>query len=139
MGTNLRTKLSEKSKYYLNPHRRYELKHFCLQYPIWKKALYSLTGLQSRPEDLGIFHDKHNVSDPTAKCAMARQFYQDRIDMIEKAAYETDPELAPYILKGVTEEKSYESMYLMHSIPCSRSVYYKLYKKFFYELNKLRK
>lgn len=139
MGTNLRARLSLRSKYYISPHRRYELKHFCLQYPLWKKALYSIVGLESRPDDLGIFHDKNSTSDPTWTAVNARQLYQDKIDMVEKAAYLADPELAPYIIKGVTEEKSYEAMYLMHSIPCSRKTYYDRYRKFFYDLSLLRK
>lgn len=38
MGTIIRPELSEKNKYWLEKHRYYELKHFCLQYPLWKQA-----------------------------------------------------------------------------------------------------
>ena len=38
MGTVIRPEISEKSKYWIDKHRHYELKHFCLQYPRWKKA-----------------------------------------------------------------------------------------------------
>ena len=38
MGTTIRPELSEKNPYWIERHRYYELKHFCLQYPIWKKA-----------------------------------------------------------------------------------------------------
>ena len=38
MGTVIRAELSENNKYWISKHRYYELKHFCLQYPIWKKA-----------------------------------------------------------------------------------------------------
>lgn len=41
MGTTIRAQISEKNKYYIDKHRHYELKHFCLQYPNWKKARYS--------------------------------------------------------------------------------------------------
>ena len=41
MATNIRAKLSEKNKYWIDKHRHYELKHFCLQYPSWKKAYYA--------------------------------------------------------------------------------------------------
>lgn len=34
MGTTLRAELSEKNPYWIEKHRYYELKHFCLQYPI---------------------------------------------------------------------------------------------------------
>ena len=34
-----RPELSKKSPYWIDKHRYYELKHFCLQYPLWKKEL----------------------------------------------------------------------------------------------------
>lgn len=39
MSTAIRPELSKSSKYWIDRHRYYELKHFCLQYPIWKKLL----------------------------------------------------------------------------------------------------
>lgn len=45
MGTTIRPELSEKNPYWIERHRCYELKHFCLQYPIWKKAYAALDGL----------------------------------------------------------------------------------------------
>lgn len=38
MGTTIRAQLSQKNKYYIDKHRHYELKHFCLQYPSWRRA-----------------------------------------------------------------------------------------------------
>ena len=38
MATVLRPELSSKNKYYIDKHRYYELKHFCLQYTEWKKS-----------------------------------------------------------------------------------------------------
>ena len=34
-----RNEISVKNKYYISKHRYLELKHFCLQYPEWKRAL----------------------------------------------------------------------------------------------------
>ena len=44
MGTTIRPELSEKNPYWIEKHRYYELKHFCLQYPIWRKAYSVLDG-----------------------------------------------------------------------------------------------
>lgn len=41
MGNIIRAEVSEKNPYWIEKHRHYELKHFCLQYPIWKKAYSS--------------------------------------------------------------------------------------------------
>lgn len=70
MGTTIRPELSEKNPYWLEKHRYYELKHFCLQYPIWRKAYSSLSGLATRPADLAMFVVTNALSDPTVKCAM---------------------------------------------------------------------
>ena len=37
MSTTIHPEVSEKNKYWIDKHRYYELKHFCLQYPLWKK------------------------------------------------------------------------------------------------------
>ena len=39
-----RAQLSAKNPCRIPKHRYYELKHFCLQYPDWKKALVLLEG-----------------------------------------------------------------------------------------------
>ena len=38
MATTIRAQISQKNKYYIDKHRHYELKHFCLQYPSWRKT-----------------------------------------------------------------------------------------------------
>ena len=47
MATKIRAKLSEKNKYWIDKHRYYELKHFCLQYQMWKKAYKALDEMAS--------------------------------------------------------------------------------------------
>lgn len=49
MRNDMRPELSQKNPYWIGKHRYYELKHFCLQYPIWKKARLALDGLSRRP------------------------------------------------------------------------------------------
>lgn len=138
MGTNIRPELSEKNKYKIEKHRYYELKHFCLQYPIWKKAYAALDGLSRRPSDLEVFAETKSCSDPTANCALAKAFYSERIDMIERTALNTDSELASYILKAVTEDLSYDTLKARLDIPCCKDTYYDRYRKFFWRLNKER-
>ena len=138
MTTFLKTELSKKSKYWIEKHRYYELKHFCLQYPIWKKALCSLDGLSRRPTDFMIFAWTNEVSDPTAKCAIVREYYSKRMKIIQQVAEETDPVLAKYILLAVTEGHSYDYLKARLEIPCCRDMYYDRYRKFFWLLNKAR-
>lgn len=111
MATEIRPELSEKNPYWIGKHRYYELKHFCLQYPIWKKAYNALLGLSSRPNDLDIFVKSGQVrSDPTARCAESRVSFAKRMELVEQAAICTDGDLYPYILRGVTEGLSYPAM-----------------------------
>ena len=39
MGNIIRAEVSENNPYWIEKHRYYELKHFCLQYPTWKRRV----------------------------------------------------------------------------------------------------
>lgn len=137
MSTTIRPEVSVKSRYWIEKHRYYELKHFCLQYPIWKKAYNSLDGLSSRPADLARFKTTEH-GDPTARCAIAKANFLTKIEMIERVAKKTDFVLANYILKGVTEGVSYEYLSTNCGIPCGKDTYYDRYRRFFWLLSKER-
>ena len=122
MSTVVRPELSIKNKYWIDRHRYYELKHFCLQYPLWKRMRAEWDGMSKSPRDLAVEANKYMHGDPTAKCVEARAFYNDRIDMIEKAAREADTELADYICKAVTRGLSYEALKLKYKLPCGRDM-----------------
>lgn len=139
MATAIRPELSAHSRYWLERHRYYELKHFCLQYPIWKKAYLALDSLSKRPEDLEIFVQSGQMrGDPTARCAISRLFFADRMKLVEQSAIQADADLYPYILRGVTEGFSYEALKMQYGIPCCREVYYDRYRRFFWLLDKER-
>lgn len=114
MATEIRPELSEKNPYWIGKHRYYELKHFCLQYPIWKKAYNALLGLSSRPNDLDIFVKSGQVrSDPTARCAESRVSFAKRMELVEQAAIGTDGDLYNWIIQeGTKNEKSGVKAYL---------------------------
>ena len=136
MSTVIRPEVSEKNPYWINKHRYYELKHFCLQYPIWKKSRAMLSGLSKHPAGEHTFSGE--IGDPTAKCAEKRAFYSERMEMIEKAAAETDAELGDYILKGVTQGISYDILRTTENVPCCKEIYYELYRRFFWLLSNAR-
>lgn len=139
MSTEIRPQISSKSPWWIERHRYYELKHFCLQYPVWKKAYAALDGLSKRPNDLDIFVRSGQIrGDPTGKCAVSKVHYSERIELVERTAARTDPELAKYILLGVTEGWSYAALRSKFNIPCCKDTYYDRYRKFFWLLNKER-
>ena len=137
MGTDVRPELSGRNEYWIGRHRYYELKHFCLQYPLWKRALTDLDGTDKRPAEVAIFTNAHG--DPTAAYAMARAYFSGRTDMVEKAAAEAEPELSCYILRAVTEGLSYDHLRAGSNIPCCKEVYYRAYRRFFWLLHRARK
>lgn len=138
MSTTTRPELSKKNKFWIERHRYYELKHFCLQYPEWKKSLASIETTIAAPAELIRICDTNNIPDPVSKCVEARMFYIDRIAMVERAAKNADADLANYILKGVTASLSYDILRARMDIPCCREVYYEAYRRFFWLLDRER-
>lgn len=139
MGTVLRSELSKKSKYWVERHRYYELKHFCLQYPIWKKAYLAIDHLESRQFGEAVVSKTNRVASPTDKNIEALLYYSDRMKLVEQAATAADPEIADYILKAVTGNIAYDHLKASLDIPCSKDAYYDLYRKFFWILSHSRK
>ena len=138
MATVIRAEISEKNKYWIDKHRHYELKHFCLQYPEWKK-LYSLFDNSSIPlSTIERVPTSNLPGDPTAKRAIMKSHYGERIKMLEKVALETDVYLHKYILKAVTEGLSYTYLKTRLDIPCGKDMYYDRYRRFFWLLSKTR-
>lgn len=138
MATLIRPEISEKKRYWINRNRHYELKHFCLQYPYWKK-MYS--ELDNSVSCLSTFEWRSSTNipgDPTAKRAMIKAYYAGRIALIERTAKEADPYLYKYILRAVTEGLSYTYLKSVLDIPCGRDMYYDRYRKFFWLLNNVR-
>lgn len=140
MGTTIRPEVSTKNPYWIDRHRYYELKHFCLQYPLWQKYLSDLAGGSGRSTSLiRIFAGTGSAGDPVAAQAAARIFYIDRMDMIERMTHEADRELADYLLHGVTKGWSYDILKARFDIPCGRDAYYDAYRRFFWLLDRARK
>ena len=127
-----------KNKYYIDKHRYYELKHFCLQYNEWKKEYAKCEESVIFTSQLDRLPSNNVPSDLTAKYAMQKAFYQQRIQMIELAARDADDFLYPYILKAVTEGLSYTYLKAKLDIPCGKDMYYDRYRRFFWLLSEAR-
>lgn len=138
MATVIRAELSKRNKYWVEKHRYYELKHFCLQYPFWKRAYSEIEVLSGCAYDPVIFHKSNTPGDPTGKLAEERLLYLDRMKLVEQTALAADSELASYILKGVTEELTFNILKSKMNIPCGKDTYYDRYRRFFWLLDKVR-
>jgi hypothetical protein len=138
MATIIRPEISEKNKYWIDKHRHYELKHFCLQYPEWKRTYAEFNNSNIPLSTIERVPTSNIPGDPTAKRALLKTYYKDRIKMIEKAALEADAYLHNYILKAVTENLSYTYLKTKLDIPCGRDMYYDRYRRFFWILSNSR-
>lgn len=137
MCTVIRPEISKRSKYWISKHRHYELKHFCLQYSSWKKALKDIQCSKSA----SIVERKPSSNlpgDPIGDLVITKMYYEERIKMIERIAVKTDKGLSKYILKAVTEGLSYPYLKARLDIPCSRDLYYDRYRRFFWLLSQER-
>lgn len=134
MSTDIKPEVSEKNPYRIEKHRYYELKHFCLQYPLWKKAYSSIHALARKTAD----GKRTTPSDPTFDTAERLLYFASRMALVEKCANKCDVDIAPYILVGVTEGISYDCLQARYGFIFSRERYYDAYRQFFWELHKAR-
>lgn len=138
MATKIRAELSRKNQYWIERHRYYELKHFCLQYRYWKTQYAALSGIRGQGNDICRTRENGVESDPTCDTAIRLSYYSRRFDMIERVAQATDSEIGHYILVGVTEGLPYDVLRARLNVPCCKDAYYDLYRKFFWLLDKER-
>ena len=131
---NQRSELSAKNKYWIPKYRYLELKNFCLQYPDWKKAMNEVIDLKTHLE----ISSPGKFSNPTEQIAIKRMKYQDLIDMIDQTAVDSDPQIAKWIIRGVTESLSYEFLHYKLDLPAGREMYYDRYRRFFWLLDQRR-
>ena len=138
MATVIRPELSKKNKYWIDKHRHYELKHFCLQYPMWKKAYADCLDCDISMAMIEGVQRQDGLYDPTSTRALTRAYYSNRIKMLEQVAKDADKYLWHYILRAVTEGLSYTYLRTKLDIPCGKDMYYDRYRRFFWLLSELR-
>ncbi len=131
---NQRAAISQKNKYWIPKFRYLELKNWCLQYPDWMKDLASISELKTHSQ---IF-PSGNFSDSTLLLVLMRDKFLVNITLLEDIAKQADDFLAPWIIKGVTENISYDYLHLKLDMPTSRDTYYDRYRRFFWLLDQKR-
>lgn len=137
--SRMRSSMSKKNKYYIDPERYLELKHFCMQFHTWRAerdaiGLSSLTSM----DPFKLTGDASHFMDIVSKQAMATEELDKKIDLVINCCQEAKHAIWKYLLQGVTEGVSYEIL-KARGIPCGKDYYYEAYHKFFYILDKARK
>lgn len=130
MSTVIRPEVSKRNTYWISKHRYYELKHFCLQYPEWKKEYHYLKVRSQVPSGvIKITKDQKNLDNSALILRMATLSLN--IELVERCCEETSKDLSKYLLDGVTKGYSYDYLHMKEEIPCCKDVYYKYYRAFF--------
>lgn len=139
MSTVIRPEVSKSNDYWIPRDRYYELQHFCLQYPYWVEFCREADSTSKVHLDKPLAKRIFSHSDPVMYAVELRERYFTYIDMVKTAADETDIFLSKYLLKDVTEKMSYTYLHCVMQMPCGRTQYYVLRRKYFWILDKLRK
>ena len=136
-----KNEVSTRNPYHISKHKMLELRHFCLQYPEWKKEYNRMNQLYlSRNSNLDkILTTKTNdYTDTTAELALRKTEYAEKMKLVEQTAELADAELSNYILISVTEGVSFDALNARSRIPCCRDTFYDRWRKFFWLLSKER-
>ena len=137
MSTVIRPEVSKKNEYYIDRHRFYELKHYCMQYKSWKRDLDAINLYPTIALDR-ISYQTDTV-DSVLRLVEAREYYTNRIYILKEIAVKADPIIGPCVLEGIITNTSYEKLKTRIDIPCCKDIYYELYRRFFWLLDKVRK
>lgn len=137
MSTTNRAKISPRNKWWISEERFLELKHYCKQYPEWKKAYNELTLYPSYSSSINRSNSNHDT-DVTGDIAAISGILKTRMKLIEDCAKEADPVIGSYILKAVTNGLPFTYLKTVLNIPCEKDMYYDRFRKFYYLLSQKR-
>lgn len=122
-------------KYNISKYRFRELYYFCLQYNEWKEELKSNVHTVKSIQ-ISDMPSSHSYRDQTADLAERRASLQEKCELIEQTAIETDPELYQYIIEAVTCDYATYNYLSAKGMPWSRSTYFRRRRLFYWLLSR---
>ena len=121
-------------QYGIDRERYLELLHMCRQYPIWKRKLSDLTGIQAVKMD-GQPHGS-GVGDPVAALVEKRERFTAKISMIEGCALDVgDGSWAKALIQNICYGQGYHMIDPLIMPTSHRQTFFKRRKEFFILLN----
>ena len=93
----------------------YMLYYFSMDYPRWRRRLAAIS------------HKKGSETDELLE----------KMAIIEQACRETDPELYPWIIKGVTEGYTYQNLKSRYGLPCGVNRFGRIRTRYYLRLRDL--
>lgn len=137
MSTNIRPEISSRNPYSIEKEKYYELKHFCLQYPSWKKERTRLIN-QSRTCQLKEHVNGGDIGNPTEAIVIKLAELSEKMNLVESTSREADGEIGQYVLLVVTGVATYPYLKTRMQIPFGRDAFYEAYRRFFWLLAQKR-
>lgn len=127
-----RDEISRKSAYWIPKSKLRAARFYCFQYPEWIKEYRELVGVKGAAPLSGMPRGS-GMSDPTEHNAIKRAELSKKIKLIENTVREVEPDIAEWLLIGVTnEDATYEYLRMVKNMPCCKNIYYLARKKFYY-------
>lgn len=118
-------------------YRLEELKNFALQYNEWKTLVRRIdSGQRFRPDPMIFAKSGGETPDPTANAAVAKAFYEQRMQMIERCCNKASRDWSTFIFRSVTEDLSYADLLERSGmLPFNADDFYLMRRRFFKELD----
>lgn len=127
--------------YEISKYKYRELSNFCYQYPEWLKKLQEINQESNiKSPDLENSVRCGDNASKVEKMALKAASLRNNIDLIKNAAMKAaGDDLAEYILLSVTNpEIDYRYLSTIKKMPCSRSTFFRIRRKFFYTLAEMK-
>lgn len=131
--------LSQKNKYYIPKERYLELIYYCRQYHQWKQEIDNMYDVKSNSFIKLGDSGKYEPYDPTEEDALKLYDLTQKTQLIFDALRGIEEPLKSFVFRGVVEPLSFETLVKQFDIPCSKEVYYRERRKFFFALDGLKK
>ena len=120
----------------MSKHRYLELKHFCLQYFEWEKAVNEITKFPRMDFSENI--SSPEFSDMTGNTAIDISYYTSRMDAVKKVCHMADEGIEKWLFLALTKDYTYPYLKSVLDIPCGRDYFYERYRRALWILSDIR-
>jgi hypothetical protein len=124
-------------KYALSKEEFLSAKYYALRYNAWLAEYNSLKDSMGAITVDDMPHAKNNISNPTQRLAERRAELREKMEIIEQAAKDANPEIARELMIMATNyDMTFDRLKAECDIPYESTQFYKYRRKFYYLLSK---
>lgn len=124
-------------KYALSKEEFLNAKYYALRYNAWLAEYNSLKDSMGAITVDDMPHAKNNISNPTQRLAERRAELREKMEIIEQAAKDANPEIARELMIMATNyDMTFDRLKAEYQLPYESKQFYKYRRKFYYLLAK---